>query len=160
MYIFMCGRNKEHLGSMEWLPGLRRRTISSSWSVDWTFMTPCLSIHILTKIGIIFVVSLKLSVSKPNLQQVGCLWLAFSSFSAAGVAEMWRLQLKLSFGSLVTWHLLLFWINVNQLLMLVVDYRLVLLLLLVLTRERLQFKLSFGGWVNPHRVNPALCPPV
>ena len=108
-------------------------------------MTPCLSIHILTKIGIIFVVSLKLSVSKPNLQQVGCLWLAFSSFSAAGVAEMWRLQLKLSFGSLVTWHLLLFWINVNQLLMLVVDYRLVLLLLLVLTRERLQFKLSFGG---------------
>ena len=36
-------------------------------------------------------------------------------------------------------------INVNQLLMLVVDYRLVLLLLLVLTRERLQFKLSFGG---------------
>ena len=58
---------------------------------------------------------------------------------------MWRLQLKLSFGSLVTWHLLLFWINVNQLLMLVVDYRLVLLLLLVLTRERLQFKLPFGG---------------
>ena len=78
---------------------------------------------------------------KSNLQQVGCLWLAFSSFSA----EMWRLQLKLSFGSLVTWHLLLFWINVNQLLMPVVDYRLVLLLLLVLTRERLQFKLSFGG---------------
>ena len=58
---------------------------------------------------------------------------------------MWRLQLKLSFGSLVTRHLLLLWIDVNQLLMLVVEYRLVLLLLLVLTRERLQFKLSFGG---------------
>ena len=72
---------------------------------------------------------------------------------------MWRLQPKLSFGSLVTWHLLLFWINVNQLLVLVVDCRLVFLLLLVSYEGETAVQAVVWGVSEPSQSEPGSLPP-